>query len=356
MGINELPIELADEIIRPLCMYCTPFKKRPTQMHDTERKRISSLASLCLMSRCLNVTATPHLYHYLPGRKWALIGRTLLARKDLAQLPRALRFHDYWNGDRFDSSPALVEYFTSRFQDYRDELSDDDREYFDWQLQETMFADAFHNLPLDIVASLCPNLETVSATLAHPETFRFNPALSLPRLHTASFTYHDHRDGGIDLLSLKPLFLAAPNLASLTFTRLDGSTQNLDGDGVILAAPPAPQLRHLDCRYSSISLDMLIGILTSCPRLETFKYAWGGHNVGAAEFSLPDAADAIEAYAPATLKLFRMSVADDEVSWPFEWMEEDASEVRRRLAERGVCFQFSLKNMDGVEWRGGVDG
>ena len=65
---------------------------------------------------------------------------------------------------------------------------------------------------------------------------------------------------------------------------------------------------------------------------------------------------AVEAHAPATLKLFRLSVADDDVIWPYEWEEGDAPEVRRRLAERGICFQFALENMDAVEWHGGVDG
>lgn len=360
MGINDLPVELADQIIRPFCVYCTPDKTDLPSIKYNERKRISFLALLCLLSRRLNVTATPHLYHCLRvrGRKWPLLARTLLARKDLAQFAQTLHLHNHWNADKSDSSPALEKYFTAKFQAWQDSLSDDDRETFGWQFHDTpdlgnMFAAPFHNLPLDILASLCPNLKTVSATLTFSPTFRFNPALSLPRLQTASFDYHDTRNNGISLLDLQPLSLAAPNLTSLTLTRLDGSSES-HGDGTI--TPPLAQLRHLDCRYSAVSVETLVGILASCPRLVTFKYAWGGYGVGNGVFTLPEAADAVEAHAPATLGLFRLSMGDDDVIWPEDWEEGDVPEVRRRLAERGICFQFSWDNMDGVEWRGGVDG
>ncbi|KAH6641852.1 hypothetical protein F5144DRAFT_565043 [Chaetomium tenue] len=370
MGINDLPVELTDQIIRPFCVHCAPTKTEGP--NDTEETRISFLASLCLLSRRLNITATPHLYHHLTGRKWPLLARTLLARKDLTQFPTALHFHDYWNADPSHSSPALVDYFTTHFHDWHETLSATQKETFSWQLHGSpeladMFAPPFHNLPLDITASLCPNLQTITATLASDiPTFRFNAPSSLPHLHTAHFTHHDRRDGGIDLPSLHPLLHAAPHLTTLTLSYFNGTSPNPSYYSPDDDDPPPPlfppttltplQLTHLDLRHSVLDVPSLRAILTSCPRLQTLKCAWGGYSVGEGDFSLLEAAEVVEGCAPESLGLFRMSVADEDVVCSEEWQEEDVPEVERRLAERGVCFQFSWGNMDGVVWRGGVDG
>ncbi|EAQ85654.1 predicted protein [Chaetomium globosum CBS 148.51] len=270
MGIDDLPVELTDQIIRPFCVHCSPTETEGPD--DTEETRISFLASLCLLSRRLNITATPHLYHHLlPGRKWPLLARTLLTRNDLTKFPAALHFHDHWNADPSHSSPALKDYFTTHFHAWHESLSAAQQETFSWQLHDDrgllyMFVVPFHDVTLDIITRMCPNLQTKTTTL--------------------------------------------------------------HGDTTSLSALDLPSLRD---------------ILTSCPRLKTLQYAWGGYNVGEGGFGLVEAGEVVAGYGPASLGLFRVSVADEDVMWPEEWREEDVEEVRGRLAGRGAQLsQLSL--------------
>ncbi|KAH6838330.1 hypothetical protein B0I37DRAFT_387523 [Chaetomium sp. MPI-CAGE-AT-0009] len=340
MSIGDLPVELADQIIRPFCIYCTPGGEG-SRRNYIETTRIKSLASLCLMSRYLNATATRHLYHYLPGRKWPLIARTLLARSDLAQTVKALGLCDYWNSDPSLSSPELVSYYTQQLQTYEDGLPHLMKQGFRYSLRlhsmpdrDNTFCD---NAPVDIVASLCPNLESVEATLRVYYAFKFSQPASLPRLRTAVF-HHCDTENGISLETLQPLFRAAPNLTSLTFNRV------VDGHGGF--DPPLAQLTHLHFRRSAFGVVALMDILRSCPRLVSFTYVWGGIRVGDHQFSLGETRDAVLAYAPASLELFRLSLAGNGVGWVDMWNDGEVAETTRRLGERGIRFQFSYGDMD----------
>ncbi|KAK3296656.1 uncharacterized protein B0H64DRAFT_390010 [Chaetomium fimeti] len=346
MGINNLAVELIGQIIQPLCLYCTPEPREDAgedsdrRLNHAEKARFSSLASLCLVSRWLNATATPHLYHYLIDRNWPLLACTLLARADLAQTVKALWFHHYSDADKSQSSPEVAAYFAKELQAYQDGVSDERRnEIRMWEMPDlaNMFS-TLYSTPLDMVASLCPNLEAVDITPAVYDLFIFNRPNSLPRLRAAAFRHWD-TEGAIGPQSLLPFFHAAPNLTTITFHRAN------DYDG--LAAPLA-QLTHLDFRRSAFGAETLAGFLASCPRLESFKYECGGANVGYGQFTLAEARDAVLARAAASLALFRLSVADDDVSVE-EWEEAELLEMTRRLAERGIRFQFSWENMNGVE-------
>ncbi|KAK4039903.1 hypothetical protein C8A01DRAFT_16203 [Parachaetomium inaequale] len=344
MGLGILPGELVEAVVTALCVYCSPGEGRCCLNSNctcldgdpTDRSRISALASLCLTSRKLNAAATRHLYHVLPSRKWSLLARTLLARKDLARLAKALRVGFCFSADGSHSSPELDSYFSEQLGAYLDSLSSDKRTQIRQRLpRENLFPES-NNAALDIMVSLCPNLETLEAILEYLEVFRFCPPNSMPRLQTVVLSHGD-TEGGIHLRNLEPLFLAAPNITSLTLYMVDER-------GGIQAT--LEKLTHLDFQCSAFDAATLASVLAACPSLESLKYETGGPTVGYNEFTLPEARDAVLAHAAPSLKLFRLSAGDNDMR-DEGWYERDLPEMERVLVGRGIRFEFCPRKGDG---------
>jgi hypothetical protein len=286
-----------------------------------------------LTSRLLNAAATRHLYHHVPTRNWGPLARTLLASKDLARLAKSMRVsfassHDWMNHD----SPEFEAYVGEQLDVYLEGLSRDKREDVGRRLQRPNIFPGSSNAALDILTSLCPNLETLEAVLEYFEAFRFCRPNSLPRLHTVVLSHSD-TESGIHLRNIQPLLSAAPNITSMTIHMSDGRPWGA-GTQVTLA-----KLTHLDFQCSAIDAAALVSVLTACPSLQSLKYETGGASVGHAEFTLPEARDAVLAHAAASLRLFRLSAGDNDM-WDEGWDEREVPEMERVLAGRGVRFEF----------------
>lgn len=179
---TALPVELVEGILRELCLFCSP-------RHDAEcsldafcrcrdgrssRSGYAALAALCLISRQLNAMATRHLYHRLDcDDKWWLLAATLLARPDLAQFVVELRVDSPSAVDYRDCAPEVVAYFKDQFQTFTDAMGAAGKVFDSGPLDDDDNFSGSHNVPGDILVTLCPNLERLDASVAYFEIFRF---------------------------------------------------------------------------------------------------------------------------------------------------------------------------------------
>ncbi len=340
---GALPTELVQEIVETLCLVCGG------NPHDgdwdgrccldpvcgcantraADRERVSALAALCLTSRQLNAMARAHLYHRPLCDNWWHLAATLLEREDLASLVRELRFSDPRGVDHGDCAPQLVAYFKDKCQVYldampalergrrglRNPLDDGDRFVSD------------HNVTVDIIVSLSPNLERLHATLGYFDVFRFCPPRSLPRLQSAALSHAD-TEYGLDLGNMARLFNAAPGLTDLAFYMVDGCAN--------LGAATLDKLISLTFQSSALDAESLKRILRACPNLKTLDYEAGGPTVGDDQFTGSEARDAILAYTPK-LTTFRLHTDYDD-SW--QWNEAELEELVHMFEARGISFQL----------------
>ncbi|KAK4042864.1 hypothetical protein C8A01DRAFT_13605 [Parachaetomium inaequale] len=295
---SNLPDELIGAIVQRLCLSCTPREEDPScSCEDTnqrDRGRVAALAALCQTSRQLNSLATVHLYHHpLCTRRAAVLAQTLVARKDLARHVKHLCLGDtFWD--------AL-----SRRAEAR-------------------------NVQVDTVTSLCPNLESLHATLDYHEALQYmeetGSITTLPQL-------------GVDWTTTLSLLRAAPNLTTLTLTLISACSDlsDLGGGG----DKTLPNLTTLAFQFSTLSAASLITALRACPNLETFKYHMGGPLVGAEQFALPEAEHALLAHAPK-LKFVRLhpNWGPQRPMFEDEWRFADRDQLERALARRGVKFEW----------------
>src|SRR5690349_11335034 len=164
---SDLPVELIEEIVGGLCIACTPIETRCcynsscncAEMGPADLARISALASLCLTSHHLNNIATQHLYHHVHGQQWWLLARTLLSRKDLAQLIRSIRIGFDRGVNESDCPPQVVAYYNSRHRIYLETLSENDCNKAISHLDINELYAGSGNIQIEILSSLCPNLE-----------------------------------------------------------------------------------------------------------------------------------------------------------------------------------------------------
>jgi hypothetical protein len=333
MGLfSNLPAELLEAIVAGLCIECRGGEERCcfsynccTNTHPDDVKRISALASLCLTSRKLNSVATRHLYHHLDGRRWWLTARTLLARKDLAQLTKSIRTCFHPGIDQVDCSPEVLAYFHSHRRAYLDRSIEDG--YYS-NLKDEELYNADQNIPFDLLTSLCRHLETLQSFIGGFETFYFCTPQSHPRLRFIALSYGD-TEYGFNLKHVAPLLGAAPNLTTALFN-MASSCSWLD--------MTLPNLTSLEFQSSTFNGPSLVNILSACPNLETFRYEMGGALVGYEQFSISEARDAFFAHAPRLKKL--SLEAGDNDHCDEDWEDDEAEEFGRLLKERGVEFEY----------------
>ncbi|KAK4167835.1 hypothetical protein QBC43DRAFT_202808 [Cladorrhinum sp. PSN259] len=334
--LTHLPVELVEEIVAGLCIACTPIETRCcynsncycAEMGPADLARISALASLCLTSRHLNNIATRHLYHHVHGQQWWLLARTLLSRKDLAQLIRSMRIGFGRGVNEADCPPQVVAYYNSQRKIYLDALPENYRNEAIYHLGNGKLYAGDGNIQIDILSSLCPNLETLEAIISYFEVFRFCAPHSMPHLRSVVLSHSD-TELGIDLGNVALLFRAAPNITHALFYMVN-SCGKLDAT--------LPKLTSLDFQSSTFDGPSLVEILSTCPNLETFRYEMGGAIVGHEQFTIQEAQDVFLAHA-VNLEWLCLE-AGDNYNWEDEWDAAEASEMGELLAERGVRFEF----------------
>jgi hypothetical protein len=274
----------------------------------------------------------------------ALLARTLLARRDLAQRVRVLRIDEWDEGVLFDPSdfsriaPEVLTYFNPQFQAYLDSLSQEEREEIAYspspvplEKQPGPEDDRDHslNISVDILTSLCPNLEALYTDTADLDVFRLCTPRSMMRLQTVVVSHYYNRmsDTMSRTESLARLFRAAPNVSDITLH----AVRKCPDPGHAL-----DHVRSLDLRASVLGHGELVKFFSMCPNLETFRYEAGRPSTWRDHFSLPRAQDAIFAHTPR-LKLLSLSIAFDG---RFAWDHACAREMKRVLAERGIVFEY----------------
>jgi hypothetical protein len=337
MGLfNNLPLELVEGIVAGFCVECTGEEEQccysSNCYHVDEETataaRLSSLASLCLTSRHLNSVATRHLYHRPSYMRWWLLARTLLARTDLAQLIKGMRFANYRSVSKEDCPREVLAYFTEQKEAYLDRVPETKREKHRRRLGEDDLYEGNGNIELDIMASLCPSLTSLHAVVGYFGSFRFCTPQSMMRLHTIVISHAD-TELGLHLENARPLFQAAPNIASITYNMLSSSS------GLDFALD---KVTTLDLQYSTIDGESLANLLKAFPNLETFRYGMGGAIVSYVQFTVDDAKDAFLRHAP-NLKSVVLDTLDND-HYDEDWDVDEMREMGRELEERGVRFEF----------------
>lgn len=334
---RDLPLELVEGIVAALCVECAPAEERccfdsscycGDDHVKVNAERISSLASLCLTSRSLNSVATRHLYHRLPCKKWWLLARTLIARWDLAQLAKGMRFGNHGVVSKEDCPPEVLAYFEEEREAYLDGLPEGVRDEALDRLNENDLYTGNGNIELDIMTSLCPNLETLHATVGYFDVFRFCTLYSMKKLHSIALSHAD-TELGMHLGNFALLFEAAPNITNIIFHMLASA-----GDlGFTL-----DKVTNLDLKWSTIGSESLVNVLSAFPNLETFRYGMGGALVGYDQFTAAEARDAFLVHAP-NLKSVCLD-AENNDQYDEEWDEAGMGELGQVLEQRGVRFEF----------------
>jgi hypothetical protein len=214
---------------------------------------------------------------------------------------------------------------------YLDALPEDKRHEAMYQLTEDgLYTGSNNNIQVDIICSLCPNLEGLEAIIDYFDVFRFSAPNFMPLLRRIALSHAD-TELGIDLENVAALFRAAPNITHAVFHMVNRCSKL---DDVTL-----PKLTSLEFQSSTFDEPSLVKILSVCPNLETLRYEMGGASVGYEQFSIGEAQDAILAHAP-NLKSLSLEAGDND-NWDEEWNAADADEMRKVLEKRGV--QFELK-------------
>jgi len=278
--------------------------------------------------------ATRHLYHRLDcDDKWWLLAATLLARPDLAQFVAELRVDSPSAVDHRDCAPEVVAYFKDQFQTFTDAMGAAGKVFDSGPLDDDDNFSGSHNVPGDILVTLCPDLERLDASVAYFEIFRFCRPQSLLRLRHVVLNHADTELGFYFDESAR-LFLAAPNITDMSFWSINGCQQ--DAKPGCLA-----KVTSLDFQCSALGNDELVNILSACPNVETLKYEMGGSMVGDDQFTLPEVREAIVAHAPK-LKYLRLHAGEDDDPWE-HWDGGELEELERVLAGRGVHLDFQRR-------------
>ncbi|KAF6829228.1 hypothetical protein CMUS01_08231 [Colletotrichum musicola] len=272
ISLLDLPITVVEDILESLCHHCRPppTECRPDCDCPTSRQAAiasrAALASLCRTSKTLKSMATPLLYHqptcFDQNKEAIPLAQSLLSRPDLAQHVRVLKHTDAWA--LYEPEPQeAVDFFKELAAEEADDVPEE------WLDKGRL---------LDLVASVCPNLEELSVQTYYDsaEYGLFSAPGSLPCLRKLSQAHGD-TELTCDMGLLEPLFDAAPKLASLKGVNVGGF-----GDGLRLK-----RLTKLELERSEVTERNLSAFLERLPRLEEFSYSAGGATVSDSEGMLP---------------------------------------------------------------------
>lgn len=342
---TALPVELVEGIVGELCLFCSPprhdtqcsrnpFCRCLSDDHPGRRDGLAALASLCLTSRQLNSMATRHLYHRPRcDDKWWLLAATLLAHPDLADFVAELNVNSPGPVHHQGCAPEVVAYFKDQFQTFADAMGQAGNEFDSGPLDDGDSFSGSHNVPVDILVTLCPNLQRLDVPVSYFEIFRFCRPRSLLRLRHVALS-HEDSELGFYFDECARLFLAAPNITDMSFWAVNGC--RLGAELGCLS-----NVTSLDFQNSSFGDDALVSILSTCPNVETLRYEMGGHMVGDDQFTLAEVREAVVAHAPK-LKYLRLHRGEDDDVWG-HWDGNDVEELERVLAERGVCLDVQRR-------------
>ncbi|KAH7312692.1 hypothetical protein B0I35DRAFT_437536 [Stachybotrys elegans] len=285
----DLPLQ---SVLEALCTHCMPsalqhycINPNCGNHNDTEDALCSAtMASLCLTSRDLNAVATRYLYHKPVTSQWGLLARTLIARPDLAEYVRELRDYSWGYCREKGGYPACPPEVSTYWKEGMEELLNTLPEQQELYSEMTMDGDDTDtNVKVDLLMSLCANLEQVKVTVGYFNIAALCLRYTFDRLSSITLS-HEDTEGGISFQNVAPLVDSAPNLKYLRFHALAAEETALN--------ETLPRLTTMVLDWSTIDYPALVKVLENCPRLETFKYFGGGPLVGNGDITPRQAQDA----------------------------------------------------------------
>ncbi|SPO06519.1 uncharacterized protein DNG_09209 [Cephalotrichum gorgonifer] len=291
-----------ETIVEMVCLQCNP----PYDLHEqkcldiecpraclglnAQMGRTYTLAALCKVSRQFNTIATRHLYHRPRCERWWLLARTLIERPDLARRVRHLSTRE-WSGCDIThpSFPHEV------------------RNHWSAQLVRGYLPGVTEMQPNDaalLVLSLCPDVEEIDAAVNGEDMEEIRePRTTLAKLKRVSLAYIGG-ECGIVMQRIAPLMQAAPNVESLLAWQVEAADEH---------AADLENLRHLRVEESTIGHGSLWDLLSSCPKLTSFRYSAAGCYVGHEQFDAGEAQEAFVQLVPGLRSLWLdLSDADFE--------------------------------------------
>ena len=312
---HHLPIEIGLEVTKWLCPHCTHAKKGHCR---DERCTFTSgcncahhwngryeygrgpydavaLVRLCRASKCLNSIATSHLYHRPTCARWWLLARTLVVRPDLGLLVRAL------HGHLWILSANMPRRFPRKVLDhYRDDPAVLDllgaREWEELWDETT---------PLNVLTSLCPNLEELEAAVegdGNNVAFGLGSHESLKRLKSVELRQAEpETNGGMEFGRIMNLTTQAPNLTRIVCH--SPKMYELSWDLEDLVILPFANLIDLRLYHSIISAKSLPILFAACPNIQSFTFESRGFHVGDNYLTPWSMQEALARYAPTLVSL-----------------------------------------------------
>ncbi|KAK3368421.1 hypothetical protein B0H63DRAFT_565115 [Podospora didyma] len=323
---RHLPSEVKEMVVEALCAHCS--SKLPPDAWNTRCDCIgghadqdpksddAALTGLCLASKELNEMATRHLYHQSTFRKWWwLFARTMITRPDLAQ--------------HILIPPEVSECYASKEQDFVRRLRALPSDENDIKIsEENLNLTPLSRPALNIVASLCPNTETLVAELpcAAFRAFKFFAPDLLMALKTLDIRYQDTYYG-TSMSYFQAVLHVVPNLTTLC-------CQALDGVGKVTVT--LPHVTYIRLPRSGLNDDDLRTMLACCPSVKRFEYWCGGPIVTFEQFAPWEARDLLLELALNLKRVLR----DFEMDDPYmrDTIDEQDEGIEESFQGRGIQF------------------
>ncbi|SPN97717.1 uncharacterized protein DNG_01230 [Cephalotrichum gorgonifer] len=272
-----------NSIIEAACLYCGPPRKQLHEIHchagieglycegrKDQPAYVTTLASLCLVSRQFNAIATPHLYHQPTTSNWELLARTLINRPDLAGRVKHLCTRG-WNPSYVVDTAALPPEVTTYWDDIRQQRHEDG-EYDVTEDEDSWIA----RDKVALVLTLCPNIEELDTIIyGHIYVFCLIKPGSLVKLKTIAIA-HGGSQYGFYFDELAPFAEGAPNITRI----ITWQTGIVDGVGATFE-----NVTYLQLGCSTIGARELRIITEACPNIISLEYEAGGPTVGEEQFS-----------------------------------------------------------------------
>ncbi|KAK4164672.1 hypothetical protein QBC43DRAFT_317312 [Cladorrhinum sp. PSN259] len=357
----ELPAEIIAEILDSICPECT---NGGIHSHGDEPHPAKTFASLCVTSKHLKEFAVKRLYRRPDCRKWWLLGRTLVARRDLGELVRQLYLDEpelaWLDNSKRDGQELeeLEEYYLER----RDPaIYPPISQSSLWgRFNETLY-DFGANAHIDVILSLCPNVELLHSTIWFFDAFGFCKPQSLQRLKHIKIIRAD-TEGSLDIGECKHLFLAAPNLEAMEFVDA-GSVQgrNSSSSKVLLDRVKLDRVTQISFERSGLDAEGLRTILRWTPNVQRINYEHIDTQPG--QFTPREALQVLGDEGMAKqLREFTFEIDEDVGQDLWGWGDEDELKaLEREFKERGIRFKAPTVpvphvNPAAVVWSGSIFG